>query len=38
MIDATYGHLAPEAEEQERALLDAFDTFGHVSGTEAASE
>ena len=25
MIDATYGHLAPDAEEQERALLDAFD-------------
>src|SRR5207249_833861 len=23
MIDATYGHLAPDAEEQERALLDA---------------
>lgn len=29
MIDATYGHLAPDAEGQERALLDAFDgTFG----------
>jgi hypothetical protein len=27
-----------DAEEHERALLDAFDTFGHVSGTEAASE
>jgi hypothetical protein len=25
MIDATYGHLGPDAEEQERALLDAFD-------------
>jgi integrase len=25
MIDHTYGHLAPDAEEQERALLDAFD-------------
>jgi hypothetical protein len=25
MIDATYGHLAPDAEEQERALLDAYD-------------
>jgi integrase len=25
MIDATYGHLAPDAEEQEAALLDAFD-------------
>lgn len=25
MIDATYGHLAPDAEGQEAALLDAFD-------------
>jgi integrase len=25
MIDATYGHLAPDAEEQERLLLDAYD-------------
>jgi integrase len=25
MIDQTYGHLAPDAEEQERVLLDAFD-------------
>jgi integrase len=25
MTDATYGHLAPDAEDQERALLDAFD-------------
>jgi hypothetical protein len=25
MIDATYGHLAPDAEDQERALLDAYD-------------
>jgi integrase len=25
MIDATHGHLAPDAEEQEAALLDAFD-------------
>jgi integrase len=25
MIDATYGHLAPDAEDQERALLDPFD-------------
>jgi len=25
MIGATYGHLAPDAEEPERALLDAFD-------------
>jgi len=26
MIDLTYGHLAPDAEEHERMLLDAFDT------------
>jgi integrase len=26
MIDRTYGHLAPDAEEYERGLLDAFDT------------
>jgi integrase len=25
MIDATYGHLAPDAEERERELLDAYD-------------
>jgi hypothetical protein len=25
MIDATYGHLAPDAEERERELLDAWD-------------
>ena len=26
MIDRTYGHLAPDAEEQERLLLDAYDS------------
>jgi hypothetical protein len=26
MIDRTYGHLAPDAEEYERGLLDAFDS------------
>ena len=26
MTDATYGHLAPDAEERERELLDAYDT------------
>jgi integrase len=26
MIDLTYGHLAPDAEEQERLLLDAYDS------------
>ena len=25
MIDRTYGHLAPDAEEYERSLLDAYD-------------
>jgi hypothetical protein len=39
MIDATYGHLAPDADEHELALLDAFDTRelppdGHVLGTD----
>jgi integrase len=37
MIDATYGHLAQDAEDQDRDLLDAFDgqngTGGHVVGT-----
>jgi integrase len=28
MIDRTYGHLAPDAEEYERGLLDAFDSAG----------
>jgi hypothetical protein len=38
MIDRTYGHLAPDAEDHERALLDAYDakteTFGHGLGIE----
>ncbi|MET1009692.1 MAG: site-specific integrase [Gaiellaceae bacterium] len=38
MIDRTYGHLAPDAENYERDLLDAYDAkteaFGHLSGTE----
>jgi integrase len=38
MIDRTYGHLAPDAEDYERALLDAYDSksepFGHLSDTE----
>jgi integrase len=34
MLDATYGHLAPDAEEQERALLDAFD--GRAAAAERA--
>lgn len=38
MIDRTYGHLAPDAENYERDLRDAFDAkneaFGQLSGTE----
>jgi hypothetical protein len=26
MIDATYGHLAPDAEKRERELLDTYDS------------
>ena len=37
MIDATYGHLARDAEDQDRGLLDAYDRApaarGHVVGT-----
>lgn len=28
MIDQTYGHLAPDAEDRERELLDAYDAAG----------
>ena len=38
MIDRTYGHLAPDAEAVELALLKAYDTeketFGHGVGIE----
>jgi integrase len=38
MIDATYGHLARDAEDQDRELLDAYDGHngdgGHVVGTD----
>jgi integrase len=38
MIDATYGHLARDADDQDRVLLDAYDALdasvGHVVGTE----
>lgn len=41
MIDATYGHLARDAEDQDRVLLDAYDAQdeadGHVVGTDPAS-
>jgi hypothetical protein len=33
MMDRTYGHLAPDAEQYERVLLDAFD---ENNATEAA--
>jgi hypothetical protein len=37
MIDRTYGHLALDAEEYERGLLDAYDArteaFGQQTGT-----
>jgi hypothetical protein len=31
MVDLTYGHLAPDAEEQERLLLDAYDSRGDAA-------
>jgi hypothetical protein len=31
MIDASYGHLAPDADERERVLLDAYDDARRVS-------
>jgi hypothetical protein len=42
-IDATYGRLAQDAEDQDRGLLDAYDAAnngrGHVVGTTSeASE
>jgi integrase len=41
MIDRTYGHLARDAEEQDRGLLEAFDATdrarGHVVGTESTA-
>jgi hypothetical protein len=36
-IDATYGHLARDTDEQDRDMLDAHDTANggeHVVGTE----
>ena len=36
MIDRTYGHLAPDAEEYERGLLDAFDA--HIPAETAEGE
>jgi integrase len=38
MIDETYGHLAQDAEDQDRGLLDAYDAAneegGHAVGTK----
>lgn len=34
MIDATYGHLAPDAGEREREVLDAFDARSDVLEAE----
>ena len=39
MIDRTYGHLAQDAEDQDRDLLDAYDASarkgsGRAVGTE----
>jgi hypothetical protein len=40
MIDRTYGHLAHDAEEHDRLMLEAFDATdrarGHVVGTDPA--
>jgi integrase len=37
MIDLTYGHLAHDADDYDRGLLDAYDqaeaSIGHVAGT-----
>jgi hypothetical protein len=40
LIDATYGHLVRDAEDQDRGLLDAYDAAaddrGHAVGTNPA--
>ncbi|MDA0159580.1 site-specific integrase [Solirubrobacter ginsenosidimutans] len=39
VIDATYGHLAIDADGNDRELLDAYDeSKGHVVGTEDGDE
>lgn len=42
MIARTCGHLAPDAEAVEQALLNAYDAqnekFGHGVGTEGVSQ
>ena len=38
MIDRHYGHLAPEAEDYERRLLDAYDAKTEALGRGLGSE
>ena len=39
VIDATYGHLAHDADEHDRELLDAYDAAsGHVVGMDSPGE
>jgi hypothetical protein len=42
MIDDTYGHLARDADDQDRGMLDAYDAAeagnGHDVGTDSAEE
>ncbi len=42
MIDQTYGHLARDADDYDRGLLDAYDQAeaakGHVAGTDATAD
>ena len=38
MIDRTYGHLAADADDYERQLLDAFDRNGGLADGEATKE
>jgi integrase len=39
VIDATYGHLAHDADEHDRELLDAYDdATGHAVGTDDAED
>lgn len=38
MIDATYGHLAQDAEDQDRGLLDAYDGRNGACGHERGHE
>ena len=37
MIDRTYGHLAANADDHERELLDAFDRNGEGSEEKSIS-